>query len=176
MSVSPLKEGDVVWAHQRGYPWWPAVISISPANPNQGLWQVGGGKRTRYHCTFLAWNKERSWLDGTAFKRFKRKDGGDERKKEYIVKGRDYKDSHLEAIKLALQILDDPTNPMNYVERKMDELMDVVKDDNPIIDEIEVDSATEITPIKTSKAPIKKARQGLTRIKRRKQLSQELLN
>ena len=103
MSASPLREGDVVWAHQRGYPWWPAVISNSPANPNQGLWQVGVGK-IRYHCTFLAWNRERSWLDRTAFKKFKREDGGDGRKKEYLVKGRDYKDSHREAIELALKI------------------------------------------------------------------------
>ena len=119
MSSTP-REWNIVWAKQKFYPWWPAVISTSPANPNQGLWQMGVGKKVRYHCTFLEWNRERSWLDGTAFKKFKSEDGGVGRKKENNVKRREYKDSHLVAMKLALQILDDQTNPMNYLERKVD--------------------------------------------------------
>jgi len=163
MSTSPLREGEVVWVHMRGYPWWPAVISTSPANPNQGQWQVGVGKKTKYHCTFLAWNRERSWLDRSAYKKFKREDGGEGRKKEYNVKAKDYKDNHLEAIGLALQILDDPKNPMNYLEKKVEVLIAgerFTEDEEHSIHEDEVDQDKAVTPSKTSKAPIKKARQA----------------
>ena len=62
------------------------------------------------------------------------------------------------AIGLALQILDDPINPMNYLERKVVELKaeegTSEAEDDLLINTNEV-PATETTPIKTSKAPPK---------------------
>eukprot|EP00092_Neocalanus_flemingeri_P024229 GFUD01026278.1.p1 GENE.GFUD01026278.1~~GFUD01026278.1.p1 ORF type:complete len:1310 (+),score=409.24 GFUD01026278.1:104-4033(+) len=120
MSPPPLREGDVVWARQKGYPWWPAVLSPAPASPGLGLWQTGQGKKTKYHCTFLAWNKERCWLEGALVRRFEREDVGEKRRKEYRVKLKHFKDSHLEAIDLGLEILDDPGNPMDHLVKEME--------------------------------------------------------
>eukprot|EP00092_Neocalanus_flemingeri_P020833 GFUD01022571.1.p1 GENE.GFUD01022571.1~~GFUD01022571.1.p1 ORF type:complete len:854 (+),score=276.59 GFUD01022571.1:131-2692(+) len=120
MSPPPLREGDVVWARQKGYPWWPAVLSPAPASPGLGLWQTGQGKKIKYHCTFLAWNKERCWLEGAVVRRFEREDVGERRRKEYRVKLKHFKDSHLEAIDLGLEILDDPGNPMDHLVKEME--------------------------------------------------------
>ena len=115
---SSLKLGDVVWARQRGYPWWPAVLSPCPAvekgvpvkDHNIGQWKIGVGKNVKYHCIFLAWNRERSWLLEKEYKKFKREDGGEGRRKEYIVKSMEFRDRHLEAIELAMNILKELKN------------------------------------------------------------------
>ena len=113
--ASPLQESDVVWARVKGYPWWPAVLTSAPAPPNLGRWQTGLGNRITYHCTFLAWNKERAWLEGTEVKRFKREDVGEGGRKVYVVKKKQLMDLHLEAIELALEILDDPDNAIDHL-------------------------------------------------------------
>ena len=87
----PLECGDVVWAHQRGYPWWPAVLARCPKeekgkalrDPNIGEWKVQVGKKVKLHCIFLGWNMERAWLQEKEFRKFVRDDAGDGRKKEY---------------------------------------------------------------------------------------------
>jgi len=133
--ASLLREWEVVWARQKGYPYWPAVLSPAPDPPNLGFWQSGKGKKIKYHCTFLAWNKERAWLEGAQVKEFKREDGEPGRKKEYLVKRKEFKESHLEAIRLALEILDDPDNPLDHlVTVKMDELVAAEEENNIVLE------------------------------------------
>ena len=108
-------EGEVVWARLTGYPWWPAVISPATAPPKVGRWKKGEGRKTKYHCTFLAWNKETAWMEGNWVRKFKKSDGGESRRKEYFVKQGDLKQSHAEAIKLAIAVLDDPGNPLAHL-------------------------------------------------------------
>ena len=75
---SSFQLGDVVWARQRGYPWWPAVLALCPAvekgvpvkDNNTGQWRVGVGKTVKFHCIFLAWNRERAWLSEKEYKKF----------------------------------------------------------------------------------------------------------
>ena len=120
----PLECGDVVWARQRGYPWWPAVLAPCPEiekglavkDPNVGEWKVGESKkRTKLHCIFLAWNRERAWLSESQYRKFEEKDAGEGRKKDYKVTLKQYRDSHLEAIELALELLQDLNNPMAHL-------------------------------------------------------------
>ena len=119
---SHLKELDLVWARQRGYPWWPAVLSPCPVQPNMGQWMAGSGKKLKYHCLYVGWDKERTWLEEKDIRKIKREDLGEGRKKEYIVKTKQFKEQHLEALELSEQILDDPYNPFAY-------LVKIVKED-----------------------------------------------
>ena len=91
--MTPVAEGDIVWARMTGYPWWPAVVSPASTPPHLGMWRVGAGRRVRYHCTFLAWNKETAWMEGNRVRRFRRVDGGERRRKEYCVMQGDLKES-----------------------------------------------------------------------------------
>lgn len=96
----------------------PAVEKGVPVKDNNtGQWRVGVGKTVKFHCIFLAWNRERAWLSEKEYKKFKREDGGEGRKKEYIVKSKEFRARHLEAIELALKILKDPSNLMLYLEK-----------------------------------------------------------
>ena len=91
-------------------------LSIQATTPPKvGEWKRGDGRKTKYHCTFLAWNKETAWMEGNWVRKFKKTDGGDSRRKEYFVKQGDLKQSHAEAIKLAIAVLDDPGNPSAYL-------------------------------------------------------------
>jgi len=111
--------GDVVWARMRGYPWWPAVLAPCPTvekgkavnDPNIGEWKVKKGKKVKLHCIFLAWNTERAWLLDSEYKKFKREDveEGEGRKRKYKVKNK-LKYAFVEAIKIALELLDNPNN------------------------------------------------------------------
>ena len=116
--TSTLGLFDLVWARQKGYPWWPGVIAPAPEeDPRAGLWCSGPSKKTKYHVIYLAWDRERAWIEEESIKRFKRDDGGKERKKCYVVKRKEFRVRHLDAIDLALEILDDPDNPLNHLEK-----------------------------------------------------------
>ena len=106
----PLQCGDVVWARQVGYPWWPAVLAPCPEedkavrDPHVGEWKgVEAGGTHLLHCIFLAWG-DRAWLPERECRTFNLEDGGEGRKKEYKVKNKKYKESHLEAVELALEM------------------------------------------------------------------------
>jgi len=89
------------------------VVSLDPGGI---IWRKEVGKSEKFHVIFLAWNKERSWVDKTNLQNLERDDTSDNRKKEFIVarnKGALYR-KHLDAIKLACNILEDPENPEKY--------------------------------------------------------------
>jgi len=111
---------DVVWARQKGYPLWPAVIT---PNPLTGQWVDGGmGRNVRYHCTFLAWNKEWSMLERDSITSFSLDDIFGERRGDFICKIKKYDKAHREAVGLALDILNDPLHPEQYLVRKNEEV------------------------------------------------------
>jgi len=117
-----FKEGDIVWARLRGYPWWPAVLSKCPALMNGGLWFIEKGKKIKYHCIFLAWKKERAWVDEGSVREFSQDDIGNDRKKEYKVNHKDFRISHSQALELASDILNDPHNPYKYLVKESTDL------------------------------------------------------
>ena len=121
MSPPEVAEGEIVWARMTGYPWWPAVVSSASAPPHLGMWRVRVGKRLRYHCTFLALNKETAWMESNRVRRFRRVDAGERRRNEYCVRQGDLKQSHAQAVELGMMILDDPSNPGKYLVKEVDE-------------------------------------------------------
>ena len=106
-----LPLSSVVWARQKGYPPWPAVITASPLT---GHWVLGLGRKRKYHCTFLAWNKEWSWLEKESLKPFTR-EVGEMRKKKVMLKNGKLAQSLKQAIELGLKILKEPRKVNAYL-------------------------------------------------------------
>ena len=106
-----LPLSSVVWARQKGYPPWPAVITASPLT---GHWVLGLGRKRKYHCTFLAWNKEWSWLEKESLKPFTR-EVGEMRKKKVMLKNGKLAESLRQAIELGLKILKEPVKVNEYL-------------------------------------------------------------
>ena len=102
---------SVVWARQKGYPPWPAVITASPLT---GHWVLGLGRKRKYHCTFLAWNKEWSWLEKESLKPFTR-EVGEARHKKTMVKNSKIAQALKQAIELGLKILIEPNKVDDYL-------------------------------------------------------------
>ena len=116
---------SIVWASQKGYPPWPAVITASHLT---GHWALGKGSRRKYHCTFLAWNKEWCWLERDSLKTFTR-ELGESRRKKCMVKNSKIALALVQAIELGLKILKDPKNMTNYL---------VMEEEKEGLDEMEV--------------------------------------
>ena len=115
---------SLVWASQKGYPPWPAVITASHLT---GHWALGKGSRRKYHCTFLAWNKEWCWLERDSLKTFTR-ELGESRRKKCMVKNSKIALALVQAIELGLKILKDPKNMTNYL---------VIEEESEVVDEME---------------------------------------
>ena len=115
----------IVWARQKGYPPWPAVITPSPIT---GEWVVGVARKKKYHCTFLAWNKEWSWVEKENLKLFIQ-EVGETKMKKMRVKDKSLARALRQAIELALKILKEPEKVESYliVEEEKD-LEDIVEE------------------------------------------------
>ena len=116
-----LPLSSVVWARQKGYPPWPAVITASPLT---GHWVLGLGRKRKYHCTFLAWNKEWSWLEKESLKPFTR-EVGEARHKKTMVKSSQIAQALKQAIELGLKILKEPNKVDDYLVKEEDKEIDV---------------------------------------------------
>eukprot|EP00092_Neocalanus_flemingeri_P037608 GFUD01040944.1.p1 GENE.GFUD01040944.1~~GFUD01040944.1.p1 ORF type:complete len:168 (-),score=62.88 GFUD01040944.1:269-772(-) len=114
---------SVVWARQKGYPPWPAVITASPLT---GHWVLGWARKRRYHCTFLAWNKEWSWVERENLVPFTR-EVGVARRKKCLVKNSKIAQALVQAIQLGLHILQEPEKLSDYL----------VMEEKKVVDELE---------------------------------------
>eukprot|EP00092_Neocalanus_flemingeri_P104958 GFUD01134477.1.p1 GENE.GFUD01134477.1~~GFUD01134477.1.p1 ORF type:complete len:188 (-),score=60.57 GFUD01134477.1:167-730(-) len=111
---------SVVWARQKGYPPWPAVITASPLT---GHWVLGWARKRKYHCTFLAWNKEWSWVERENLKPFT-SEVGEDRKRKCLVKNSKIAQALVKAIQLGLNILKEPEKLSEYLVRKEEKVED----------------------------------------------------
>merc|ERR1712142_1326247 len=117
---------ELVWAHQKGYPWWPAVICHSPVEPGrEKYWILTNSTedlpKYKYHCVFLAWDSDRAWLPEKEYRKLKREDLLSPLGAYYhqLTASRDIMRRLKNAISLALMILDNlDASPLDYLEIK----------------------------------------------------------
>merc|ERR1719150_1986659 len=92
-----LTEGSLVWAKQRGYPYWPAVIARDPADgefdkmPQSDSPHSQFKSQRKLHVLFLEYNNQRAWLPSSACYNYQGKNqfeeeaakAGEKRKKDF---------------------------------------------------------------------------------------------
>jgi hypothetical protein len=58
----PLRVGSLLWVKQRGFPWWPAMVTYDPAVGEYSRAKDPSKPPNQYHCQFFGVTPMRAWV------------------------------------------------------------------------------------------------------------------
>jgi hypothetical protein len=63
-SDAPLsyRTGSLVWVKQRGFPWWPSMVTYDPATASYSKSKDPSKPPNQYHCQFFGITPMRAWV------------------------------------------------------------------------------------------------------------------